>query len=271
MSGQTAVQTQVAAKPAITPIAGGVLQRQCACGQHTSTGGECEECKQKREGVLQRAAINPSPVHDVPSIVHEVLRSPGQPLDAATRAFMEPRFGHDFSGVKLSNTAHGSSTPLRLGAAYDDREHQADEVAEQVMQRSPVKRTVQTADLSQVRVHTDSRAAESVRAVNALAYTVGRDVVFGAGQYAPQTRRGRQLLAHELTHVAQQSSEAPAAAPSIQRAVEVRPPGRGEASAFDRRQELIDRLNTLSAAIQYRLDGRRILYEVIDEVCSYEL
>jgi hypothetical protein len=59
-------------------------------------------------------------------------------------------------------------------------------------------------DFSQVRVHTDAQAAESARAVNARAYTVGRDVVFGAGQYAPATVAGQTLLAHELTHVVQQ-------------------------------------------------------------------
>jgi len=153
MSGQTTVQTQVAAKPVVTPVANGLLQRQCACGQHSSAGGECEECKQKREGMLQRAAISPSPVRDVPPVVHDVLRSPGQPLDAQMRAYMEPRFGHDFSGV---------------------------------------------------RVHTDARSAESARAVNALAYTVGRDVVFGTGQYTPHVNAGRKLIAHELTHVMQQ-------------------------------------------------------------------
>ena len=63
-------------------------------------------------------------------------------------------------------------------------------------------------DLSQVRVHADARAAESARSVNALAYTVGRDIVFGAGQYAPQTSTGQKLLAHELTHFMQQSSAA---------------------------------------------------------------
>jgi hypothetical protein len=92
---------------------------------------------------------------EVPPIVHEVLRSPGQPLDPATRAFFEPRFSHDFS---------------------------------------------------QVRLHTDTKAAESARAVNALAYTVGQDVVFGTGQYAPQTGEGKKLLAHELTHVMQQQN-----------------------------------------------------------------
>jgi hypothetical protein len=63
-------------------------------------------------------------------------------------------------------------------------------------------------DFGAVRVHTDARAAESARAVNALAYTVGRDVVFGAGQYLPATGGGRRLIAHELTHVLQQGGHA---------------------------------------------------------------
>ena len=61
-------------------------------------------------------------------------------------------------------------------------------------------------DFSRVRVHTDARAQESARRVNALAYTVGRDVAFGAGQYAPASVEGRRLIAHELAHVVQQSS-----------------------------------------------------------------
>ena len=59
-------------------------------------------------------------------------------------------------------------------------------------------------DFSQVRVHTDPLAAESAEALNACAYTVGRDVVFASGQYAPHTQSGRQLLAHELAHTIQQ-------------------------------------------------------------------
>lgn len=59
-------------------------------------------------------------------------------------------------------------------------------------------------DFSRVRVHSDGRAAESAAAVGARAYAVGRHVVFGAGEYAPSTAGGRQLLAHELTHVVQQ-------------------------------------------------------------------
>ena len=59
-------------------------------------------------------------------------------------------------------------------------------------------------DFSRVRVHTDQQAAESASALNALAYTVGSNVVFGTGLYKPNSSEGRQLLAHELTHVVQQ-------------------------------------------------------------------
>ncbi|HKP81967.1 MAG TPA: DUF4157 domain-containing protein [Pyrinomonadaceae bacterium] len=70
------------------------------------------------------------------------------------------------------------------------------------------------ADLSQVRVHTDSQAAESASSINARAFTVGPNIAFGSGQYAPESERGRQLLAHELTHVMQQSHKV---SPMIQR------------------------------------------------------
>ncbi len=70
-------------------------------------------------------------------------------------------------------------------------------------------------DFNRVRIHTGAKAEESARQINALAYTVGHDIVFGAGQFAPETMAGRRLLAHELTHAVQQSGIVPAA--SIQR------------------------------------------------------
>lgn len=60
-------------------------------------------------------------------------------------------------------------------------------------------------DFSQVQVHADGAAAASARSIDALAYTVGSDVVFAAGQYAPHQPAGRRLIAHELAHVVQQS------------------------------------------------------------------
>lgn len=61
-------------------------------------------------------------------------------------------------------------------------------------------------DLSKVRVHTNNKAAESAKAVNALAYTVGQHMVFGRGQYSPNCAVGQKLLAHELTHTLQQKN-----------------------------------------------------------------
>jgi uncharacterized protein DUF4157 len=115
---------------------------------------------------LQRSRLRrPDAAHDpekAPPIVHEALRSPGKPLDTQTRAIFEPRFGRDFSHVRL---------------------------------------------------HTDEKAEASAEAVNAAAYTVGSDVVFGEGRLQPESGAGQQLLAHELTHVAQQTSGSRPATP----------------------------------------------------------
>jgi len=114
---------------------------------------KCAGCEEEDKKLQAKSAEAPLP-GEAPPIVHDVLRSPGQPLDAATRAFMEPRFGHDFS---------------------------------------------------RVRVHADARAAKSAESVNARAYTVGQDIVLGNNQDFDGSLTGRSLLAHELTHVLQQS------------------------------------------------------------------
>ena len=124
------------------------VQRACACG------GACEDCQRKAPDVQRVNAGSAAGAGAAPPIVQDVVRSAGQPLAAGLRGFFEPRFGADFSGV---------------------------------------------------RVHTDSRAGESARAVDARAYTLGQNIVFGAGQFAPGTAAGKSLLAHELTHVLQQS------------------------------------------------------------------
>lgn len=124
----------------------------CSCA-----GGEemCEECQQKQSSTaIQRSAATQSTPAQIPRIVSDVLRSPGYPLNSATRAFFEPRFGHDFSDV---------------------------------------------------RVHTGPEASSSAHSISAHAYTAGSNIVFASGQYSPDTTAGRALLAHELTHVVQQS------------------------------------------------------------------
>jgi hypothetical protein len=70
-------------------------------------------------------------------------------------------------------------------------------------------------DFSNVRVHTDEPAARASRGIGAVAYTSGTDIAFDTGRYAPHSPAGRALLAHELTHVAQQSHASPEGAPVI--------------------------------------------------------
>jgi hypothetical protein len=108
----------------------------------------------KKQDTLSRASQEAHfPQSSDTSLVNNVVSSEGQPLDSEVRSWAAPRFGHDFS---------------------------------------------------QVRVHADSQAAESAQSVGALAYTVGQHIVFGAGQYQPETLPGQHTLLHELTHVMQQ-------------------------------------------------------------------
>jgi hypothetical protein len=70
------------------------------------------------------------------------------------------------------------------------------------------------ADFGDVRVHTDAKASDSARSVQAYAYTVGSDVVFQSGKYEPESDSGKRMLAHELTHVVQQRSGPVAGTPA---------------------------------------------------------
>jgi hypothetical protein len=90
------------------------------------------------------------------------------------------------------------------------------------------------ADFGDVRIHTDTQAAQSAAAVEARAYTVGRDVVFGAGQYDPASTDGRRLLAHELAHTLQQDGGGLKRAP-CRSAAQCAAPTAGDTSGFGTR------------------------------------
>lgn len=117
----------------LTPTAGlsftamrtGMLQRKCACGGTPGPSGECEACRKKK---LQRAtdphAISQTPAAAVSPIVSEVLSSPGQPLDKQARAFMEPRFGHDFSHVRIHADEKAAASASAINAQAYTTGHQ---------------------------------------------------------------------------------------------------------------------------------------------------
>jgi hypothetical protein len=124
-------------------------------------------------------------------------------------------------------------------------------------------------DFSEVQIHTGSYSVKMNKQLGARAFTCGNDIYFNKNEYSPESKTGKNLLAHELTHVVQQNKDvknAPSISkPDIQRVVELRPPGRGEASAFGRAQEIVNRLNTLSSALEYELRGQVLRYDVVDE------
>jgi hypothetical protein len=127
------VNERIQAKPAeksssFVPTHSGLLQRKCACGGPPGVDGLCAECRTKRLSGLQRSPQRSPGGHtglsEAPPIVQEVLASPGQPLDVPTRAFMEPRFGHDFSQVRVHADAKAAESAAAVKArAYAVGQH----------------------------------------------------------------------------------------------------------------------------------------------------
>ena len=171
-----------------------LLQRQCACGSPTSSlTGECEECKSKKslQAKLTIGASNDPLEQEADRVADQVLAAP---LNSAVSA-VPPRIQRftgqstgqmDAAPVSVERTIASSGRPLE-SALRKDMEQRFGH------------------DFSQVRVHSGGDAEQSAREVHANAYTVGHNVVFGAGRYSPGTYEGRRLIAHELTHVVQQS------------------------------------------------------------------
>lgn len=184
-----------------------LLQRKCACGGASSSiTGECAECRGNRLQAKVRIGASNDPLEaEADRVAAQVLAAPAQTgaLDSTPRIqrFTTQTSGQEGAAVPAS-VEHAVSTP---GTPLD---HGLRQDMEQRFGH----------DFSKVRVHADALAQRSAQDVNAKAYAAGSHVVFAAGHYAPETREGRRLLAHELTHVVQQSGRSqPAGGAPLQR------------------------------------------------------
>lgn len=187
-----------APRPTASLPAGRVLQRRCACGGALGPDGECAACKRKRLAAQRRAA---GPAPQAASPTHPAaLIAGGWALPPADRVALERQIGTFFS---RNTPERPPAAPQAAGLAVSRPGEAAERQADAAAAHRPAAGQARH-DFSRVRVHTDGRAAASAQAMNALAYTVGHDVVFAAGQYAPHTPAGRNLLVHELAHVVQQ-------------------------------------------------------------------
>ena len=206
---------RLAAKPGMPANSGHadlLLQRKCACGASTaSLTGECAECKSKKR-LQTRLAIGAS--HDpleqeADRVADQVLAAPrNQPVSPAPPRIQ--RFTGQPAGQALE-------TPASVDRVLSSAGSPLESALRQDMERRFGH------DFSRVRVHSGGTAGQSARDVNAHAYAVGQHIVFGAGRFAPATQEGRRLLAHELTHVVQQTG-AGAQAGGAQRARLMRSP-----------------------------------------------
>ncbi len=187
-------RAQVSAGPLLT------LQRRCACG------GGCPRC---RQDLPLQTKLEVSPPDDTlereaDRAAEQVLRMPALSDDGAARAET-----HHGAGLRLSRyspkaaTQNSSHVPPLVHAVLRSPGQALDPATRGFME----PRFGQ--DFAAVRVHTGATAARSAEAVDAQAYTVGHNIVFGADRFAPGTQAGRQLLAHELAHVVQQGAARP--------------------------------------------------------------
>lgn len=188
---------QQAKKTNFIPPPRGVLQRKCACGNHTVAGGECAECAKNTvsQGKLVIGANNDPLEQEADRVADQMMSTSTQSAFGNTLPRIQRFAGQasddmDTVPASVEHVLAGSGRPLEP-ALQQDMEQRFDH------------------DFSQVQVHTGGTAEQSAREVNARAYTVGNNIVFGTGQFMPESHEGRRLIAHELTHVVQQNANTP--------------------------------------------------------------
>ncbi|MGH7496701.1 MAG: DUF4157 domain-containing protein [bacterium] len=185
----------------LRPGQSGILQRKCACGGAAGMSGECAECSnKKRSGLQTKLKVNePGDIYEQEAdrVADQVLATPAH--HAVSGA--PPRIQR-FAGQP---TGQMDAAPASVDQALASPGRPLEPALRQDMEQRFGY------DFSRVRVHSGTDAEQSAQDVNAHAYTVGHDIVFGAGRFAPQTHQGRRLLAHELTHFVQQTGHRDAA------------------------------------------------------------
>jgi hypothetical protein len=189
-------RTGLHAALSLKPIRGRLLPRKCAFGTHTMAGGEYEECTKKRRlGLQTKLKVNePGDIYEQEAdrIADQVMATQAHRAASGT----PPRIQR-YSGQP---TGQIDAAPASVDAALASPDSPLEPALRQDMEQCF------GCDFSLVRVHSGGAAEQSAREVNARAYTIGHHIVFGAGRFAPGTQEGRQLIAHELAHVVQQST-----------------------------------------------------------------
>ena len=224
----TAVQQDTSAAPHLAKV----VQRSCACGESAGMTDSCESCNANNlAGTRVQAKLVVGPVDDpyeqeADRVADHVMRMPD--TDIATTSEDDPG-----PVIQRACTDCDDEEKLQRQPEEDDEEESiqakresgptgGEVSAQQTTEIESIKAGGEPLrpasrnffeqrfghSFSNVRVHSDERAAQSARGINAQAYTTGQHIIFGAGHYSPDTQAGQKLLAHELTHVIQQGGGA---------------------------------------------------------------
>ena len=189
----------------------GVMQRKCGCGSHTPAGGACSSCSGRRSVGSTGTALRVGAAGD--RFEREADRVSAQVMNRRPRDDRDPAGARPEPVPGISRLGAGPAGPSPVPGALGNRGRALDGSTRALMEQRFGH------DFSVVRVHTGARAARSAQSVGARAYTVGQHIVFGSGEFAPGTRAGQHLLAHELTHTIQQGGSGR----RLQRLVEIQP------------------------------------------------
>lgn len=246
MNSRAQSQAGLSSTTSFTPVPENLVQRKCACGGSAGLSGECAECQNEKlvgenapliQPKLKISQPNDKYEQEADRVAEEVMR---MPFPAVHRQETDRQVAEERLQTKsLANQI----TPLvqretmaeegdeeemlqaKGGAIQAPTVAHSTEAAIQSMRQGggrpldPVNRVFMEPrfryDFGQVRIYTDHRAACVASSMNARAFTVGRDIFFGSGQYDPQSTAGRRLLAHELTHTMQQTMKGSTTAPEI--------------------------------------------------------
>jgi Domain of unknown function (DUF4157) len=179
-----------------------LLQRKCACGGSAGLTGECEECQKEKLLGTNGARLQKKLAIGEPGDQYE---------QEADRIAEQVTSGHVW---RTEDSPRGHAPQIQRHAVGPVATNDVPPIVHEVLssEGQPLDSATRGFfeprfgyNFGQVRVHSDGKAAESAEAVGALAYTLGSHIVFGAREHTLSTENSRRLLAHELTHVVQQS------------------------------------------------------------------
>jgi hypothetical protein len=220
MSNRSTATIATKEKSSVMPMRSSLIQRQCACGNSAGMAGECSDCQKK--SLLQCKSIDRDNTSEVASIAHEfpiqtklTVGKPGdiyeQEADRVAAQVMS--MGNSSPSIQPA-TAMGKKE-VQTKRSSDGESQAGSNIESQLSSSkgggSPLPDDVRSfmeprfgADFSQVRVHTDTNAAQMNDVLSARAFTYGSDIYLNRGEYSTVSTEGKKLLAHELTHVIQQ-------------------------------------------------------------------